>query len=395
MQTYDSLKALVANAPMPSFWVDLDALDRNLDRVVASALNAKKKIRLATKSVRVPYLIRYLRDRSHGVISGLMCYSAAEVCLLAECGEDNLMMAYPVVTEAELKPIAEWIKKGKSICLLVDESAHIDLIELAFPPDVKAKICIDIDVSYRPLGGLHFGVRRSPLTDLVRFQTLLRRVQNSSSVTLAGVMGYEAQIAGLCDASPFKRAMSWVAKILKTVSRPQVEKRRFEVAQEIRRQGLSLEFFNGGGTGSLQASLEDPSVTEVAVGSGFLQSHLFDYYGANRNEPASFFSLRVTRIPDVGFITCHGGGFIASGSPGWEKCPVVYLPQGLKPLPDEGFGEVQTPFAVPKGVSLAVGDPVFFRSAKAGEIAEQFTHYFLFRGDKLVEKVPTYRGLGL
>ncbi len=134
----------------------------------------------------------------------------------------------------------------------------------------------------------------------------------------------------------------------------------------------------------------------MAVGSGFLQSHLFDYYRANRNEAAAFIALRGTRIPERGYATCHGGGFIACGSPGWEKCPRVYLPQGLTPLKDEGFGEVQTPFRLAEGMpDLKVGDPVFLRSAKAGEIAESLSHYHLFRGEKLVERVPTYRGAGV
>jgi D-serine deaminase-like pyridoxal phosphate-dependent protein len=60
----------------------------------------------------------------------------------------------------------------------------------------------------------------------------------------------------------------------------------------------------------------------------------------------------------------------------------------------EGAGEVQTPVVLPEGVKVALGDPIFFRHAKAGELAEHFDHYLLVRGDAVVEVVPTYRGLG-
>lgn len=394
MHSYAELKQLVVNEPAPSFWVDLDALDRNLERTVKAAAAHKKSIRLATKSVRVPYLIRYLREKSAGVISGLMCYGADEACLLAEQGEDNLLIAYPIADERAIARLGPWMEKGKSITLMVDELAHLDAIERAIPHGPRVAVCLDIDVSFRPLG-LHLGVRRSPLVDEESLRRFVRQIENSPRVTLVGVMGYEAQIAGLTDKNPFKAWMDGVAVLLKKLSLPNVRARRAEAADLLRRQGLPLTFFNGGGTGSLQASLADPTVTEVAVGSGFLQSHLFDYYRANRNEAASFFCLRVTRVPAAGFVTCHGGGFVASGSPGWDKCPRPFLPAGLKTLGDEGFGEVQTPFRLPPDVKLYVGDPVFCRSAKAGEIAENFSHYYLFRGGKIVDKVPTYRGLGL
>jgi D-serine deaminase-like pyridoxal phosphate-dependent protein len=66
----------------------------------------------------------------------------------------------------------------------------------------------------------------------------------------------------------------------------------------------------------------------------------------------------------------------------------------------EGAGEVQTPLKVGGGgsqkhrVTLDVGDPVFFRHAKAGELAEHVNEYLLVRGDKIVDRVHTYRGMG-
>jgi len=152
--------------------------------------------------------------------------------------------------------------------------------------------------------------------------------------------------------------------------------------------------FNGGGTGSIETTSREPWITEVTAGSGFLQSHLFDYYRSNRNAPAFCFALQVTRLPEPGMITCHSGGFIASGEVGPDKQPVPFLPAGLQPTRAEGFGEVQTPLKCPEALGLKPGDPVFFRPAKAGEIAERFEEYLLVRGGEIVERVKTYRGMG-
>jgi D-serine deaminase-like pyridoxal phosphate-dependent protein len=45
-------------------------------------------------------------------------------------------------------------------------------------------------------------------------------------------------------------------------------------------------------------------------------------------------------------------------------------------------------------VSVRLGDPVFFRHAKAGELAEHFAEYLLVRGSRIEGRVPTYRGMG-
>ncbi len=157
---------------------------------------------------------------------------------------------------------------------------------------------------------------------------------------------------------------------------------------------MPLELFNGGGSGSINYTATEPWLTELTIGSGLLCSHLFSYFSNIRPEPACFFGLPVVRSSDAGYVTCQGGGYIASGEPGWEKVPVPHLPSGLKLVSMEGCGEVQTPLIVEAGTTLKLGDPVLFRHAKAGELAEHFNTYHLVAGGKIVDEVPTYRGHG-
>ena len=103
---------------------------------------------------------------------------------------------------------------------------------------------------------------------------------------------------------------------------------------------VKMQIFNGGGSGSLAQTATHHSLTEITAGSGFLQSHLFDHYELNRCEPALFFALPITRIPQADRVTCQSGGFIASGVPGVDRQPTVCYPVGLKVDDREGFGEV-------------------------------------------------------
>ena len=74
--------------------------------------------------------------------------------------------------------------------------------------------------------------------------------------------------------------------------------------------------------------------------------------------------------------------------------PQPYLPKGLQLDKQEGAGEVQTPLLGMAAKRLRVGDRVYMRHAKAGELCEHFGSLYLVEGDRIVDEVPTYRGDG-
>ena len=95
----------------------------------------------------------------------------------------------------------------------------------------------------------------------------------------------------------------------------------------------------------------------------------------------------------AGLVTL-GGGYLASGAAGADRLPRPVLPPGLRLDRREGAGEVQTPLLGPAAASLKVGDRVWFRHAKAGELCERFNELHLVSGADVVDTVPTYRGEG-
>ncbi len=55
---------------------------------------------------------------------------------------------------------------------------------------------------------------------------------------------------------------------------------------------------------------------------------------------------------------------------------------------------MQTPLTGHPAAMLAIGDLVWFRHAKSGELFERVITAHLVRGEEIAEEVPTYRGLG-
>ncbi len=393
---YARYREALRGEPLPLAAVDLDALERNVDALVAPVARQGKTLRIASKSVRCAALLRAIAARGGPAVRGIMAFSPAEACWLAGEGFDDILVAYPTAQLDDARLVAAAAGRGASITLVADAPEHLAVaVAAAAHFGVRLTVAIDVDVSYRPLGDrLHLGVRRSPLREPAAVAAFAERIQESRHLAFGGLLAYEAHVAGIADRDRFAPALASAKRALKALAREPVRQQRQAIVRELSRRGIPIPLFNGGGTGSVAWSAQDPALTEVAAGSGFLDSHLFDGFDGLALAPAAFFALQVTRRPAAGLVTCQGGGFIASGAPGPDRLPAPYLPEGLSLLDLEGAGEVQTPLSVPPGVALELGDPVFFRHAKAGELAEHFAAYALLRGDRVEGRVPTYRGAG-
>ncbi|MGH7280648.1 MAG: alanine racemase [Polyangiaceae bacterium] len=387
---YRAWKTAIQGHRLPTAIVLLDAVDANL-KIFSEVMRAhpEKKLRVATKSIRCPELIRYVKRSLGDTARGLMTYTAEETEFWANEGERDLLLAYPTMSTTDAEAIARANKLGAVASVVVDEEAHLaPLASAAEKFAVQIPLVIELDLAYRQLGSLvHLGVRRSSVREPEEVVKLAKKIAETRALRFHGVMGYEAQIAGVGDDEAAARAM-------KVWSRGEVATRRAAVRESLERAGLSPLLFNGGGSGSIRSTVEEKCLTEVTAGSGFLDSHLFDHYRDLPLEPAIAFALQVVRRPSPDFVTVHGGGFVASGKAGVDRLPIPWLPEGLSLTALEGAGEVQTPIANPAKIPLDLGDPIFFMHAKAGELAEHFDKYLLVRGDRVESKATTYRGLG-
>lgn len=382
-------RSVFSKLSMPCAFLDWDAFVQNVDHIAKNTNG--KKIRIATKSIRCVQVLKFILERNE-CFEGLMCYNPHEADFLAEVGFDNLLLGYPTVDLEGLTKIASQIKKGKKIICMVDEKEQINLIEkIAAKNDVVFPLCIDIDMS-TSFYGFHFGVRRSPIKETKDLVPLLTQILQSLNVRLEGIMGYEAQIAGVGDDAKNRFLKNKVIQYLKKKSLNEIANKRKEIVKYIEKDGYHLEFVNGGGTGSLESTSKEKVVTEVTVGSGFYAPTLFDEYRNFQYKPAIGFALPIIRKPADKLFTCTSGGFIASGAVGKEKLPTPYSPKNCKLLPLEGAGEVQTPVFYSGNEKLEIGDAILFRPSKAGEIAERFSHLFVVSQNKIIDQFSTYRG---
>lgn len=389
------LDRATADLDPPLAVVDLDALDANAADMARRA--GGKPIRVASKSVRCRSVLRRVLARPE--YSGVLAYTLPEALWLAT-GEDpvstDVVVAYPSADRGALRRLAGDDEAAARVAVMVDSVEHLDLIDAVVPPAQRTpiRVCLDIDASLRAAGGrVHVGVRRSPVHEPAEAAALARAVAGRPGFTLVGLMAYEAQIAGVQDAPAGRRVRGLAVRGMQAASTRELAGRRAAVVAAV--SGVApLEFVNGGGTGSLERTSAEDAVTEVAAGSGLYCPTLFDGYRAFRSRPATFFALPVTRRPAPDVVTVAGGGWAASGPAGPDRLPLPVHPAGLRMLGTEGAGEVQTPLRGDAAAALAVGDRVWFRHAKAGELCEHVDALHAVSGDAVTDAFPTYRGEG-
>jgi D-serine deaminase-like pyridoxal phosphate-dependent protein len=403
-EPYARLERACAELDAPFALIDLDALWANAADLERRA--GSKPIRLASKSVRC----RPLQERvlARDGFRGTLAFTLPEALWLWRHGAQDLLVAYPSADRRALRALAGLAARSAGpssagVTLMVDGVEQLALIERAAGAAQgreELRVCIDVDAGWRTLGGrLRVGAKRSPLHTPEQAARLARAILERSGLRLVGIMAYEAQIAGVGDAPPRRPLLARAIRLLQARSADELAARRAAIASAVAATldeggAPALEFVNGGGTGSLERTSAEQAVTEVAAGSGLYGPRLFDSYRAFTPQPAALFALPVVRRPGPGVVTALGGGYLASGPADAARLPAPHLPPGLRLDRREGAGEVQTPLLGEAADALAIGDRVYLRHAKAGELCERFSTLHLIEGERIVDEVPTYRGEG-
>ncbi|MDD9302414.1 MAG: alanine racemase [Desulfobacter sp.] len=395
---YGRYRKIFSGQRFPLAFVDLDQFDRNVAYVAATQKNTGKTIRVASKSIRSLDLIKRVFEKGGPAYQGILSFTMEEAGFLFDNGLDDIIVAYPTAQPSDLALFAQKTRQGANLALMADSFDHLKLISRAGETaGIPLKVCLDVDMSFRALGArVHLGVRRSPVYSPDQVLDLAVRAGQLPCIRVAGIMGYEAQIASLNDNMPSQAIKNKLLRLFKQRSVKELTRRREQMVARLKQMDIPLEVVNGGGSGSLLSTGKDRAVTEVTAGSAFFAPGLFTHFHEVHFEPAAFFALQVARIPKKGMVTCQGGGYVGSGEVNVNRLPWPVMPPGLSYIPMEGAGEVQTPLILPsQGPDLKLGDPVFFQHAKAGELCERFNELHLVKDNRLAGRVSTYRGKGL
>ncbi|MCZ1010813.1 alanine racemase [Streptomyces lydicus] len=141
-----------AHLDAPLAVVDLQAFDANAADLVRRSKG--KPIRVASKSVRCRALLERVLAREG--FAGIMSFTLAESLWLARSGFTDILLAYPSADRAGFAELTGDAQLAAAVTVMVDDPAQLELIDAARPAGgagEEVQVCLELDTSYRLLGG--------------------------------------------------------------------------------------------------------------------------------------------------------------------------------------------------------------------------------------------------
>jgi D-serine deaminase-like pyridoxal phosphate-dependent protein len=234
----------------PALTIDLDVLDRNLDRMAAYCREHSIGLRPHTKTHKTPAVARMQLDR--GAV-GLTVAKVGEAEVMGCVNGAELLLAYPVYGAEKLRRLAEVARKHRVLISLDAEATAQELSKVAVAQGVNLGVLVEFDV----------GMRRCGLEAGPAVAELAAKARGLPGLTLRGLMTYSGNIWGddQARAAEAERVAAIVAKAL----------------QAMKDANLPVEIVSGGSTPGATLSHRIAGLTEIRPGT-YVYNDLNTYY---------------------------------------------------------------------------------------------------------------------
>ena len=356
----------------PCLCVDLDRLDRNLDRMQTTVARNGIASRPHAKTHKCPAIARLqLATGSVGICTAKI--SEAEV--MFEHGIEQVLMTTVNVTPRKIRRAMRLRKRYESFTQAIDTAANArDLSEAATEAGVVADIVVDIDP-----GGHRTGIPAgAPALELAQL------VDTLPGLRLRGLLCYDGgaqHVTGFADRR--RRALGSLEAAAET-------------AVQMTRAGLDTGIFSGGGTGTYNIDHETSGLTDVQVGSYvFMDAQYLAIGGAEDPEVYTDFETALTVLTTVlnaqyaGRATTDAGAKANTINRPW---PVIAGETGMTyTAGSDEFGTIR--YEANASRVYAVGDKLDLIVSHCDPVVNLYDQLYGVRGDT-VEVVWPIAGRG-
>jgi D-serine deaminase-like pyridoxal phosphate-dependent protein len=232
----------LASVDTPALVVDLDVLERNLDRMPALLAPTGVALRPHAKTHKSPDLAALQVAR--GAV-GVCVSKVAEAEVMVAGGVDDVLVANEVVGQPKLQRLARLARQA-DVCVCVDDPGQVRALEqAAAEAGARVRVLVEVDV-----GGDRCGV--APGQDVL---TLARLVEQAPHLDFQGLQGYCGPAQHLRTEDERAAAAAAAADDLRSC------------LATLASAGLSCRVVTGGGTGTVLLDATSGVYTEVQPGS--------------------------------------------------------------------------------------------------------------------------------
>lgn len=236
--------------PTPALIVDLDVLERNLDRMAQTCREQGVGLRPHTKTHKTPELARLQLER--GAV-GLTVAKVGEAEVMAAAGLDDILVAFPIFGREKLDRLATLALARKVLVSLDDERTAQELSRAASQKGATVGVLVEFDVGFHRCG-LEPG---PPCVELAR------KIEKLPGLKFRGLMTYFGNVWGTAEERR-REAKPVAAAVAKAIE-------AFEEAS------MPVEILSGGSTPSAEFAGEIPGLTEIRPGT-YVYNDLNTFY---------------------------------------------------------------------------------------------------------------------
>ncbi len=340
----------------PALVLDLDAFERNLERMAAALRGTGVRLRAHGKAHKCPEIAR--RQVALGAV-GVCCQKVSEAAVFVEAGIEDVLVTNEVVGDAKLRHLAELARRAR-IGVLVDHSQQVRALAAAAQAHaVTLDVYVEVDV----------GAGRCGVAPGEEAAQLARAIVASPPLRFAGLHCYHGTAQHM--RAPEERAVAIAA----ASQAARMTKRAIEAL------GIAVERVTGGGTASFLHERDSGVFNEIQAGSyAFMDRD----YGDNRLgqgdiafEHALFVRTTVMSRPTAGRAVVDAGlkaSSVDSGMPAvWKRPDLRYVKAS-----DE-HGVLDTPGAA----AVALGDALMLVPGHCDPTFNLYDELICIRGDRV------------
>ncbi len=172
----------VESIETPALTVDLDVMERNLERYARFAEEQGVRLRAHAKTHKTPALAGWQVDRTGG---GICCQTLSEAEVMAAGGIDDIYLSYMVVGESKLARLCRLNESLDAFATTVDGPGNVDpLASAAAAHDTVVDTVVEVDV----------GLGRTGTAGRERAVEVVERVADASHLSVSGLLAYEANV---------------------------------------------------------------------------------------------------------------------------------------------------------------------------------------------------------
>ena len=225
----------------PALCVDLDKMEKNIQTMQAALKKSGIPSRPHAKTHKCAAIAK--RQLASGSI-GICCAKLSEAEAMVAQGVDKIMMTTANPSKNKIRRAMALRKAHPEFIQAVDEEQNArDLSAAAKEAGVVADVVIDVAVGSRS------GI---PAADALQLAQVIDKLPN---LKLRGMLSYDGGV---------QHAKGFANRKQRALDTIQPNVKAFEA---MKKAGLNVEIFSGGGTGTYNIMPSVPGVTDVQVGS--------------------------------------------------------------------------------------------------------------------------------